>query len=224
MSADNFSRRELSLPRKTIGREPVSFDASQVGNIIAHSKEPYTTMFSVFGMTGSRTSETLGLKIVDLDFQRKLIHVRRSVDSHTRKVQTTKRPASKAAVPIPAELEKRLHNFLKHHWRDNPSGFLFVNRNGNTYSRGKVVEYGLWSAQDACGIPRTGLHAFRHQIASELLEGGAAPSVVQKQMRHSDARVTLERYSHVIGDAQRIAVSSLAERIEQHVDRQMESK
>ncbi|MCU1342356.1 MAG: integrase family protein, partial [Candidatus Acidoferrum typicum] len=218
-----ISRRELTLPRKSIGREVRSFDALQAGNIIACSKEPYTTMFSVLGMTGLRASEMLGSKVADCDFQRKLIHVRRSVDSRTRKVQPTKSQASTAAVPMPDELGKRLQNFLQHQWRDNPSGFLFVNRNGNTHAIGKVVQYSLWPSQDACGIPRSGLHAFRHQIASELLEGGAAPSVVQKQLRHSDARVTLDRYSHVIGDAQRVAVSSLAARIEQHVDRQLES-
>jgi integrase len=49
--------------------------------------------------------------------------------------------------------------------------------------------------------------------ASELIEGGAAPSVVQRQMRHSDARITLQRYSHIIGDAQRKAVNSLSERV-----------
>jgi integrase len=218
-----ISRRELTLPRKSLGREVRSFDASQTGSIIACAKEPYAAMFAVLGMTGLRASEMLGLKVADLDFQRKLIHVRRSVDSRTRQVQPTKSKASTAAVPMPAELEKRLQGFLQHQWRENPSGFLFVNRNGNTYAIGKVVEYGLWPSQDACSIQRSGLHAFRHQIASELLEGGAAPSVVQKQMRHGDARVTLERYSHVIGDAQRKAVSSLAARIEQHVDRQLES-
>ncbi len=218
-----ISRKELKLPKKGVGREVRSFDASQAGSIIAKAKEPYTTMFAVLGMAGLRASEMLGLKVEDFDFQRRLIHVRRSVDSRTRKVQPTKSQASTAAVPMPDELGKRIRDFLQHRWRKNLSGFLFVNRNGNTYAIGKVVEYGLWPAQDACGIPRSGLHAFRHQVASELLEGGAAPSVVQKQMRHSDARVTLERYSHVIGDAQRVAVSSLAARIERHVDRQLES-
>jgi integrase len=48
--------------------------------------------------------------------------------------------------------------------------------------------------------------------ASELLNG-AAPSVVQRQMRHSDSRITLQKYSHVIADAQRRAVDSLADRV-----------
>jgi hypothetical protein len=47
-----------------------------------------------------------------------------------------------------------------------------------------------------------------------MLDGGATPSVVQKQMRHSSARTTLGIYGHVVGDAQRRAVESHAERIE----------
>lgn len=218
-----ISRKELTLPRKSTGREVRSFDAVEAGSIIANAKEPYQTMVAVLSMAGLRASEMLSLKVSDLDFNRKLIHIQRSVDSRTRKIQPTKSEASRADVPMPVELEKRLQSFIQYQWRDNPNGFLFVNRNGNLYAIGKVVEYGLWPAQDACGIPRSGLHAFRHQVASELLEGGASPATVQKQLRHSDARVTLNRYSHVIGDAQRVAVSSLAARIEKQVSLQLES-
>jgi integrase len=218
-----ITRKELTLPRKSVGREVRSFDVAASGSIIALAKEPYATMFSVLSMAGLRASEMLALKIIDLDFPRKLIHIQRSVDSRTREIQPTKSEASRADVPMPVELENRLQAFIQHQWRDNPNGFLFVNRNGNIYAIGKVVEYGLWPAQDACGIPRSGLHAFRHQVASELLEGGASPATVQKQLRHSDARVTLNRYSHVIGDAQRVAVSSMAARIEKQVSRQLES-
>jgi integrase len=47
-------------------------------------------------------------------------------------------------------------------------------------------------------IERAALHAFRHMAASELIENGVAPSVVQRQMRHSDSRITLQKYAHVI--------------------------
>ncbi|HXM97944.1 MAG TPA: tyrosine-type recombinase/integrase [Candidatus Dormibacteraeota bacterium] len=63
------------------------------------------------------------------------------------------------------------------------------------------------------GIEHAALRAFRHMAASELIENGVAPSVVQRQMRHSDSRITLQKYAHVIGDAQRRAVDSLAGRV-----------
>jgi integrase len=43
-----------------------------------------------------------------------------------------------------------------------------------------------------------------------LLDSGASPKVVQRQLRHSDARTTLEIYGHVVGDAHREAVEKVA--------------
>jgi site-specific recombinase XerD len=115
---------------------------------------------------------------------------------------------------MPAALEKRLRAFLKTEYRENENRYLFANRNGNPYSVGKVTEYGLWPVQDKLGIAHTGTHAFRHAAASELLEEGAPLTVVQRQLRHGDAKTTLQKYGHVVRDSQRRAVNTLAEKIE----------
>jgi integrase-like protein len=80
---------------------------------------------------------------------------------------------------------------------------LFVNRRGRPFSVNKLREKQLHPLLDALGIPRGGFHSMRHGAASSLLDDGAAPAVVQKQLRHSDARITLELYGHVVGVAQR---------------------
>ena len=49
-----------------------------------------------------------------------------------------------------------------------------------------------------------------------MLANGVAPTVVQKEMRYSDARITLGIYGHVVGDAQRRAVENHAEQIEKY--------
>ena len=103
---------------------------------------------------------------------------------------------------------------MQSHHLKNPSGYLFANRLGNAYSVGKVTEYGLWPVQDKLGIEHTGLHAFRHAAASELLEEGAPLTVVQRQLRHRDARTTLQKYGHVVGNSRREVVNILAEKIE----------
>jgi integrase len=211
-------RSDLVLPRTEAGREVRFLDAAQIGQIITHAKEPFATMFALLGMTGLRAGELLGLKVSDLNFDKKnkIIHIRRSVDSRTKKEQSTKSIGSATDVPMPPALEKRLRIFLRDHYRENPSGYLFANRNGNSYSVGKVTEYGLWPVQKALGLERTGLHAFRHAAASELLEEGVALTVVQRQLRHKDARTTLQKYGHVIGDSQHRAMDTLAEKIERH--------
>ena len=96
-------------------------------------------------------------------------------------------------------------------WKPNPAGFLFLNRNGRPYAANKVVEYGLWPVLDKLGIKRAGMHAFRHCHASLLMYVGANPTVTKEQMRHSDARITLGIYGHVIGDSQRDAVNKVGE-------------
>jgi Phage integrase family len=66
------------------------------------------------------------------------------------------------------------------------------------------------------GDLRGGFHAARHGATSEMMANGVAPTVVQKQMRHSDAKITLGIYGHVVGNAQREAVEEHAERIEKY--------
>lgn len=128
------SRGDIVLPSEGAKREVRFFDAAQVGQIIAVAKEPFSTMIAVLGMTGLRAGEMLGLKVSDLDFSRKVIHVRRSIDSRTKQEQSPKRRGSASDVPIPRALEKRLRDFLRSYYRENPNGYLFANRNGNSYS------------------------------------------------------------------------------------------
>ena len=74
--------------------------------------------------------------------------------------------------------------------------YLFANRNGNSFSSvGKVSEYGLWPCSN------------RHAAASELLEEGAPLTVVQRQLRHRNARTPLQKYGHVVDDAQNVRLT-----------------
>jgi integrase len=150
----------------------------------------------------------MGLQKGDLDFEQRVIQVRRSA-WHGR-VQTAKSKASRASVVMPEILAALLREYLAT-WQTNSEGFLFLNRNGRPYSQNYIVQKRLWPMLDALSIPRCGLHAFRHCHASLLIDVGANPKVAQEQMRHSDARITLGIYSHVIGEAQREAVDRVGE-------------
>ncbi len=126
------------------------------------------------------------------------------------RVQTLKSRSSRADVAMPELLVAMITEYLTT-WKANPEGFLFLNRNGRPYAANKVVEYGLWPVLDKLKLPRGGMHAFRHAHASLLMDVGAPATVTREQMRHSDARITLGVYGHVIGDAQREAVEKVGE-------------
>lgn len=168
----------------------------------------YRTMFAIAAMTGLRVGEVVGLQKADLDFDRRIIHVQRS--ARYSRVQTVKSKASRAPVAMAEALATLLKDYLAT-WKPNPEGFLFLNRNGRPHAANKVVDYGLWPVLDKLKIERAGMHAFRHCHASLLMDVGANPMVTKDQMRHSDARITLEVYGHVIGDSQRDAVDKVGE-------------
>jgi len=95
------------------------------------------------------------------------------------------------------------------------SGLLFSNKNGRPYSERVAGKAALSDSHEVGHFPRR--FACRADGAtSERMANGVAPTVVQKQMRHSDARITLGIYGHVVGDAQREAVEEHAERIEKY--------
>jgi integrase len=198
---------KLRLPPRSARYEAPHFSLDQLQKILALAQEPWRTLFCILTMEGLRAGEVLGLQWPDIDLERELLHVRRS--AWYGKVQTVKSQASETILPIPNALTAILKEY-RAQWTPNAKGFLFVTRNGRPPSSNKVVEYHLWTVLDALGIPRCGLHAFRHSHTALLLDSGATPKVVQRQLRHSDARTTLEIYGHVVGDAHREAVEKVA--------------
>ncbi|HET8843551.1 MAG TPA: tyrosine-type recombinase/integrase, partial [Ktedonobacteraceae bacterium] len=52
-------------------------------------------------------------------------------------------------------------------------------------------------------------HDLRHSAATLLLAAGVHIKVVQEMLGHSDVRITLQMYSHVLPDMQQDAVNKL---------------
>jgi len=202
---------KLRLPPRSMQHEAAHFTVDQLQRILSIAEEPWRTLYCLLTMEGLRAGEALGLQWGDMDFDRSLLCIRRS--AWYGQIQTAKTKASETVLPIPGALVAILQEY-RAQWKPNPQGFLFVTRNGRPPSSNKVVEYHLWTILDALGIPRCGLHAFRHTHTALLLDSGATPKVVQRQLRHADARTTLEIYGHVVGDAHREAVERVAAKLD----------
>lgn len=201
-------RNALVLPTHKLTRPVRFFSAEQVVKIIETAQEePYRTMFIVAALTGLRAGEVCGLSVDDLDFTRKVIHVKRSAWYGT--IQTPKSRAAVRTVPMPDALRDVLQVRLRG-WKPNSVRLLFATRNGKPHSANKVVQRKLWPILDALKIPRCGFHAFRHTTSTLLIDLGASPKTVQAQMGHSDASITLGTYSHIVERSQRAAVEQMA--------------
>lgn len=196
--------RKLALPERSVQEEARTFTQEQARAIIAEAKGPYRVMFAIAAMTGLRAGEILALQTGDFDLERNLLTVRRSV--WRGKVQTPKTINSLAVLPVPDTLAV----IVREHVSTLKSEWLFLNSRGHLFIAENVVRQALAPILDKLKIPRCGFHAFRHLHTSLLLSSGAAPQVAQKQLRHSDARITLGIYGHIIGDAHREAVEKVA--------------
>ncbi len=209
----NFSLTDITMPREGVKKEQRCFTDEEVGRILAAAPEPFGTILAVTAVLGLRIGEVLALRVSDVDFTQKIVRVRQSLDAATRLPQAVKSQASSADVPMPSQLAGRLRSLLQTH--EGKTDLLFVNRRGRPFSANKLREKQLHPLLVKLGIPRGGFHAARHGATSSLLADGATPAVVQKQLRHSDPRITLGIYGHVIGNQQRDAVENRSARIEQ---------
>jgi integrase len=192
---EGVDQHKLVLPGRGIRKEAACFTADQVRQILQIAEDPWRLMFACAALLGLRAGEILGLRVEDVNLQTRVLNIRQS--AWRGKFQTAKNTASENTLPIPVALDGMFREYLKS-WKPNPLGLLFCNRNGRAYTSQKVVEYHLCPLLDALKIKRAGFHAFRHAHTTLLLEGGASPKVAQRQLRHSDARVTLGIYAHLV--------------------------
>jgi integrase len=211
----NFTLSALTLPREGVKKEARCFTDEELRKMIAAAPEPLKTILIIIAVLGLRIGEALALRLCDVDFAKRIICVRQSVDAATREIGGVKSRASSADLPMSAELEARLRAHLLRH--DGRTDLLFSNRLGRALSANKLREKQLHPLLEKLGIEKGGFHSIRHGVASSLLADGATPAVVQKQLRHSDPRITLGIYAHVVGSQQRDAVESRSARIAKSV-------
>jgi integrase len=207
----NFKFSGLTLPREGVRKEARCFTDEELRQMIANAPEPLSTILAVTAVLGLRIGETLALRLCDIDFAKKIVRIRQSVDAATRTVGSVKSTASSADLPMSAELESLLRAHLRTH--DGKTELLFSNKRGRPHSANKLRAKQLHPLLVKLGIEKGGFHSIRHGVASSLLADGASPAVVQRQLRHSDARITLGIYGHVVGDQQRHAVQNRSARL-----------
>jgi integrase len=203
---------DLQLGTISPGRPIAFFTREQATLIIDEAREPFKTIFSLAWMTGMRAGELLALTLDDLNFDRKTISVNKAADDTTREIRQPKTAGSIALLPMPSALEDVLRNYIQRIWKPNKSGILFPSKkDGKPRTRKNVVVNGLKPILRKLGIPseNTGLHAFRHGLATELVDNSVPVTVLQSQLRHADVRTSLKVYAHLIPQSQRDAMEKI---------------
>jgi integrase len=184
--------------------------------VVKKDNEFYYRIFAAAAYTGLRKGEVLGIRKIDLDFEKSLINVKQSIfETKEKGVQagSLKTPSSLRSVSI----DDLLISILKDQIRKNNElklkfgagyqdhNLIFCNPDGSPV-RPSILNRHFNAYIEKSGVPKIRLHDLRHTHATLLLELGVNPKIVADRLGHSSVKITLDVYSHVSLNIQEDAV------------------
>lgn len=217
---------EIAPARRPV-RLPIVLSQSEVRTLLTSMKGIPRLCATLMYGSGLRVSETLSLRIQDLDFERSQILVRSGKGDKDRYV-----PLPQMAVPA---LQVQLQRVRRQFQQDLARGFRgaampsalgrkfpnaerdwrwqFVFPATRSYQEADtrirrrhhlhetVVQRAVSAAARSVGIAkRVTCHSLRHSFATHLLERGTDIRTIQELLGHSDVRTTMA-YTHVTSGA-----------------------
>jgi integrase len=149
------------------------FTQDQLKQIIEAAPGQYRVLFALLASTGMRIGEAAGLHLDDLDLDNGVIYVRRSVWNG----QELEPKTENAVLEI--DIDPTLVMLLREHVGATRRLRVFEARNGSPLSAGNIRKRVLHPLLAKLGIPKAGLHAFRHSRVTMLRKNGT-PADLQK--------------------------------------------
>ena len=215
-SQNNTSLREISEKEIFSFQEAQAFlkalDEMDYDNI--HKKVVLKFML----LTGVRTAEMCGLRWSDIDFDKKIVHIKRNRLQSTEIGAYEKSPKTKTSmrdIPLTDDLIKDLKEYYE--WfkiSDNEfeynldSYYLASNIYRKPIYNGTLNAW-LKAFERKHGFKPVSSHGLRHTFCSLLLSQNVPIQTVSKYMGHSDSTITLKVYSHFIPDTQEKVINAL---------------
>jgi integrase len=160
-----------------------------------------------------RRGEIFGLKWSDVDFDREVLHVRRSYVDGV--VGPPKTESSRRPLPLPPQAVEALLAWKKKSAYTTLLDWVFASE--FHFGKQPLWPGTLWRRNVVPAIeranvdkPKLGWHTLRRSYASLLLSSGASLRVSMELMRHSTAEMTLATYAQTVGDEKRAAGAKVA--------------
>lgn len=196
--------------------EITTLTSEQVADFLYHAKnDRYYIAFLLAVTTGLRRGEILALRWQDIDFQSKVASIRRSlvlVDNKT-VFQDPKTYGSQRSISLPnlVMIELERHQRIQRQERISKGNTYQNNDLIITTSLGTPVSprnllRSFKKILKKASLPDIRLHDIRHTHATLMLQQGEHPKIVSERLGHSNTRVTLDTYSHVLPNMQKDAV------------------
>lgn len=178
-------RPEYKLP-KVLSMEDVKKILDSIENI------KHKVIISTIYSCGLRISETLNLKISDIDSMRMMVRIENSKGNRDREVML-----SENLLPILREY----YTLYK------PSKYIFEGQKGGKYTARSAQE-AFKKALVKSGLKKlASLHTLRHSYATHLIEQGTDIRIVQELLGHKNIKTT-QIYTHIT-DIKKLKIKNL---------------
>lgn len=174
--------------------------------------ETYKNVCIVALYTGMRVNEILGLTWENIDFDKKLIHVRHSLyykNKQNYKLTPPKSSSSVRDIPMLSNVCELLQELKK----DRSKGFVFQTKDNKPIDYtsinrriGVIVER---MNKDGILVEHMTMHCFRHTFATRCIKQGMTPQTLKTIMGHSTLAITMDLYAHVEIDTKQLEMLKL---------------
>jgi integrase/recombinase XerD len=178
------NKRAVNLPSlKKEAKLPVILNRSELRQLFtAPSLLKHRIVLTLIYSAGLRGQEVINLKISDIDFERKTIHIRQSKYKKDR------------VVPLSDYMSRGLKKYLS---AEHPHVYLFNGKEQDGRYSIKGLSWVMREALKKTSIQKdVCLHSLRHSYATHLLEEGVNIVTLKELLGHSQITTTLI-YLHV---------------------------
>jgi integrase len=200
IAANPCRAASVRLPKRD-NRKVEPWPVEQVQAVIAALPERYRTTAIVAAGCGLRQGEVFGLRVVDVDFLRRRLHVQQQVKIvHSRLELDRPKGGKVRTVPLPETVAEAIAEHLRR-YPAGDDGLVFTTREHNPINRNHFNRYIWRPALAAAGIEDSkgnGMHALRHFYASVLIDAGESVRAVADFLGHADPGFTLRVYAHLL--------------------------
>ena len=210
----------LKLPRIT--REEIDpLSPEETRRLLdAASGDRLQALYVLAIATGLRQGELLALKWEDVDLERGVLRVRRTLTRTGGKVSLgePKTKKSRRSVNLTSAAVKALHAHLSRQLEEmermgslyRPGGLVFANEIGGIINPSNLRNRSFARLLKRAGLPpNTRFHDLRHTCATLLLSRNVNSKIVSEMLGHSSIAITLDTYSHVLPTMQESAIRAL---------------
>lgn len=190
----------LSLP-KCEKKERKMLSAAQqnlLAGYLVNNASPANLGIFISAVTGIRIGELCALKWSDIDIEKRIIAVSKTMQriKNTHEKTATKivvtPPKSKTSVreiPIPDVL----YSYLKKMQQDKD---CYVLTGKKIFAEPRTMQYRFTSVLKKIGLPQVNFHALRHMFATKCVDIGVDVKTLSELLGHCSVELTLNRYVH----------------------------